>query len=190
MLPAPTTIATSTPWPRTSLTCRATLATRAGSVPNSSEPISASPDSFNRIRLNAEAISAAAYPLAFTANGQGLLAYREPRKAADHDVLAGRGGQLVAQLLDGLAVELGVVHLLLEQHDRLIPRVELAGDDFVADVVGLVGGFLLVDPRLGVAHVVGHVVAADVLDARRRGDLQRDVARELHEIVVGRDEVG
>src|ERR1700760_2169906 len=192
MLPAPTTIATSTPCCCTAATWRATAATRSGSVPNSSVPISASPESFSRIRLKAGAgaIDAAAYPLAFTTSVSGLLANREAGEAADDDVLAGRRGELVAQLLHGLAVELGVVHLLLEQDDRLIPRVELAGDDFLAHVLGLVGGFLLVDLRLGVARVGGDVVAADVLDARRRGDLHRDVACELDEVVVVRDEVG
>src|ERR1700722_13853410 len=67
MLPAPTTIATSTPCSCTSATCRATAATRSGSVPNSSVPISASPESFSRIRLNAgaaAAIDARAYSVA------------------------------------------------------------------------------------------------------------------------------
>jgi hypothetical protein len=47
----------------------------------------------------------------------GLLADGETGEAAYDDVLAGGGGELVAQLLDGLAVELRVVHLLLEQDD-------------------------------------------------------------------------
>src|ERR1700691_4076988 len=80
-----------------------------------------------------------------------LLAYGEAREPTNHDVLTGRGRQLVAQLLDGLAVELGVVHLLLEQHDRGQPRVELARHDFLANVLGLVGGLLLVDPGLRLA---------------------------------------
>src|SRR5580700_6063811 len=67
----------------------------------------------------------------------GLLAYGEACKSANHDVLAGLGRELVAQLLDCLAVELGVMHLLLEQHDRLIPGVELALDDALAHVLGL-----------------------------------------------------
>src|SRR5271167_3127528 len=121
MLPAPTTIATSTPWSRTAVTCRATATTRSGSVPYSRSPISASPESFNRIRLKAGAIDGRAYP------SDGLLAHGETGEAADDYVLAGRCGQLVAQLLDRLAFELRVVHLLLEQNDRSKPGIELAG---------------------------------------------------------------
>src|SRR6202161_2417090 len=102
MLPAPTTIATSTPWSRTAATWRATPATRAGSVPKSSSPISASPESFSRMRLKAGAI--AAEPI----RARGLLAYGEAGKPADYNILTGGCGQLVTQLLDGLAVELRI----------------------------------------------------------------------------------
>src|ERR1700730_11848358 len=100
MLPAPTTIATSTPWSRTAATCRATAATRFGSVPYSRSPISASPESLSRMRLKAGAIAVESL------YRQGLLADGEAGEAADHDVLAGRGGQLVTQLLNRLALEL------------------------------------------------------------------------------------
>src|SRR6185437_3288613 len=220
MLPAPTTIATCTPWSRTAATWRATAATRSGSVPNSSDPINASPESFKRIRLKAgaEAIKAESLPSleepvgrgsraartqgAWRARGtratedaaarraHGLLTDGESNEPANDHVLAGGRGELVAQLLHGLTVELGVVHLLLEQHDRLEPGVELAGDDFLAHVLGLVGGFLLVDLGLCGAHVLGDVIAADVGDGRGGGDLQGDVARELDEVLVVGDEVG
>src|ERR1700722_148417 len=220
MLPAPTTIATSTPASRTSLTWRATAATRSGSVPNSSSPIRASPESFKRMRLKTGIIArgeptacvfwgASARASAATgrdgrgasmprvdacsaADGaaRGLLADGEAHEAADDDVLAGLRGELVAQLLDGLALELRVVQLLLEQHDRPVPGVELALDDFRAQVFGLVGGLLLVDARLGVAGVGGNLLAADVAHGRRRRDLHRDVARETDEVLVGGDEVG
>src|SRR6202035_3225746 len=108
MFPAPTTIATSTPWSRTAVTWRATATTRSGSVPNSNPPISASPESFSRMRLKAGAIDGRAYP------PRRLLADREAGEATYDDVLAGAGRQLVTQLLDGRAVELGVVHLLLQ----------------------------------------------------------------------------
>ena len=51
MLPAPTTTAISTPRSETSWTCVAIRSTRSGSVPYSSEPIRASPESFSRTRL-------------------------------------------------------------------------------------------------------------------------------------------
>ncbi len=70
------------------------------------------------------------------------------------------------------------------------PRVELAGDDFLAHVLGLVGRLLLVDPRLGVALLGGNVLAADVFDGRGCGDLHRDVAREADEVLVRGHEVG
>src|ERR1700722_7234850 len=114
MLPAPTTIATSTPWSRTSVTWRATPATRSGSVPNSSDPISASPESFSRFRLKAGAIDRRAYPVPKQPESAGVLTDGKAGEAPDRDVLAGCRCELVAQLLDGLAVELGVVHLLLE----------------------------------------------------------------------------
>src|SRR6202167_2198111 len=118
MLPAPTTIATSTPWSRTAVTWRATAATRSGSVPKSRLPIRASPESFRRMRLKAGAIAGQPIPSAHASDRgrrlaqcprcRGLLAYGEAGEAADDDVLAGRRGQLVAQLLDRLAVELRV----------------------------------------------------------------------------------
>src|ERR1019366_3182703 len=125
--------------------------------------MSASPDSFSRMRLKAGAIDGRAYP------SNGLLADREAGKAAYDDVLAGGGGQLVAQLLDGLAVELGVVHFLLEQHDRLEPRVQLAGHDPLAHVLGLVGRLLLIDAGLGLAGIGGDVLPVYVPPSRRGG---------------------
>src|SRR5450759_4221216 len=116
MLPAPTTIATWTPWSRTAVTCWATAATRTGSIPYWSSPIRASPESFRSMRLKAGAIDAKSlYPW------RALLAYCKAGEPADDDVLTGGRRQLVAQLLDGLALELRVVHLLLEQDDRLEP---------------------------------------------------------------------
>src|ERR1700730_13848642 len=182
MLPAPTTIATSTPWSRTAVTWRATAFTRSGSVPKSSCPINASPDSFSRMRLKAGAIPGEPIP-------QVLLADCKAGEAADHHVLTGGGGQLVAQLLDRLSLELRVVHLLLEQHHRAVPRIELAGDDPLAHVLGLLGRFLLVDAGLGVAHIGGHILPADVGDRGGGGDLHGDRTREADEVLVRGDEV-
>src|ERR1700693_6232659 len=101
MFPAPTTIATSTPWSRMAVTWRATATTRSGSVPYWRSPISASPDSFRRMRLKAGAIAAhSLHPV------RGLLAHCKAGEAADDYVLAGVCRELVTQLLHGLAVEL------------------------------------------------------------------------------------
>src|SRR6185437_8715333 len=120
----------------------------------------------------------------------GLLAYGETDEAANYHVLAGLYGEVVAQLLHGLALELGVVHLQLEQHDRAIPGVELAGHDLLTHVLGLLGGFLLVDACLGIACLAGDVLAGDIGHGRRCGDLHGHIAGEADEVLVGGDEVG
>src|SRR4051794_9971244 len=105
MLPAPTTIASSTPCSWTRAISAATARTRSGSVPYSSEPIRDSPESLSRTRLNV-----------------GLLTDGEPHEAPDDDVLAGLGREVRAELLDRLAVVLvGVDVRLLEQDDLLVP---------------------------------------------------------------------
>src|SRR5450759_1186718 len=184
MFPAPTTMATCTPWSRTAVTWRATATTRPGSVPNSSSPISASPESFRIMRWKAGAIAAESL------YRDGLLAHGETGEPADHDILAGRGGQLVAQLLNRLALELRVVHLLLEQDDARKPGVQLALDDPLAHVLRLVGRLLLVDPRLCGAELLRHLLARHEPHGRRGGELHRHVAGEADEVLVVGDEVG
>src|SRR6266550_1201808 len=146
--------------------------------------MSASPESLSRMRLKAAATALRAYP------GSDLLADCKTGEPSDDDVLAGRRRELVAQLLDGLALELRIVHLLLEHHHRLQPGIELAQDDALAHVLGLVGRFLLIDSGLRVAHILGHVLAADIPQAGRGRDLHRHVAREGDEVLVLGHEVG
>src|SRR5215208_5810054 len=178
MLPAPTTTATSTPRSCTPLICAAIPTTRSGSVPYSSSPISASPDSFRRIRSNAGRL---------TASGSD----REAREAADDDVLAGRAGERGAQLLDRLAVVLvGVDVRLLEQHDLFRPLAQLALGDLRADVLGLVGRLLLEHAQLGLLVGGRDLLLGDEADGRRGGDVHGDLARECDEVVVASDEVG
>src|SRR3954470_7929700 len=101
MFPPPTTTATSTPSACTRSTCSAMALMRSGSAPYSRSPISASPESFRRMRSKAaEAL---------------LLAHLITTEAPDHDVLARlrRGGR--AQVLDRLAAVLLAVHVLLVQ---------------------------------------------------------------------------
>src|SRR5215213_5758638 len=127
----------------------------------------ASPDSFSRMRLNAA-----------KGRARALLADREPDEAADADVLAGLGRQLVLQLLDRLAlVPVRVDVRLVEEDDLLVPLAQLALDDPRADVLGLVGGLLLEDLRLALAVGGVDLLLADDEWARRR-DVQRDVAGE------------
>src|SRR5215207_1479414 len=179
MLPPPCTTATSTPRSCTPLICAAMALTRSGSVPYSRSPMSASPDSFRRMRSKAGRFTGALRP------------DREAGEAADDDVLAGRAGELGAQLLDRLAVVLvGIDVLLLEQHDLFHPLAKLALGDLGADVLRLVGGLLLEHAQLGLLVVLRDVLLGDVAHHRRGGDVQRDLAREADEVVVPGDEVG
>src|SRR5690349_17463658 len=97
MLPAPTTIATSTPHSRTVATCLAIRSTSAPSVPKLWLPIRASPESFSRMRPKRG--SAGESVTALT-----LFADAKVGEATDLDVLAGFRCQLLAQLLDRLAL--------------------------------------------------------------------------------------
>src|SRR5215217_6309917 len=106
MLPAPTTIAICTPRRCTAATWAATARTRSGSVPYSRSPMSASPDSFSRTRLNAGS------GFALVTSAARLLADGEAREAAHDDVLAGLPRQLGADVLDRLAVVLVDVDVL------------------------------------------------------------------------------
>src|SRR5919198_4742869 len=135
MLPAPTTTAISTPFAETSLICLVIASTRSGSVPYSSEPISASPESFSRTRLKrGDAIGWRSYglqrafslracaPKARPARPRLLLPHLEAREAGDAHVLAGLRGQLGAQVLDRpIVIAVGANMLLLEQGDVPVP---------------------------------------------------------------------
>src|SRR5215211_6734998 len=114
MLPAPTTIATSTPRAQTSWTCFAIALTLSGSVPYSRRPIRASPEIFNSTRAKTgSAIGGNLIPC-----GRLLLAYRKAGKPGDLDVLAGVGGDLGANLLDRLAlIAVRANVLLVEQRN-------------------------------------------------------------------------
>src|SRR3954451_14290858 len=179
MLPAPSTTAISTPRSCTDLSCLAMASTVAGSVPYSSGPIRASPDSLIRTRLKTGS----------SVNG-GSGPHGEAGEAADHDVLAHRARQLRAQLLDRLLVVDVADVDLVEQDDFLHPGLQLALGDPRADVLGLVGRLLLEDAQLRLLVLVGDLVLGDVLGRRGGGDVQRDVARERDEVVVAGDEVG
>src|SRR3954451_12711270 len=175
MLPPPTTTATSTPSACTRSTCLAMALMRSGSAPYSRSPISASPESFRRMRSNADDAL--------------LLAELVPSEPADHDVLTRLRCRGRAQVLDRLTAVLVLVHVLLVQkHDLLQPLAQPALGDLRPHVLGLVGGLLLEDPQLAPALLLRHVLLRHVQRGGRR-DVQGDVARELLEVVVARDEV-
>src|SRR3954453_6699626 len=188
MLPPPTTIANSTPRSHTRCTSAAIAAMGSASAPYSALPIRASPESFRRMRLKAGR-APSAEGCALTSKLSLRLAALEASEAPDHDVLTRlrRGGS--AQVLDALAAVLVLVHvLLLEQDDLLEPLAQLALGDLRADVLGLVGGLLLVDAQLGLPGLLRHVLLGHV---ERRGgrDVQRNVLGELLEVLVARHEV-
>src|SRR3954452_13164314 len=167
MLPAPTTMATSTSRARTSRTWCAIRSICSGSVPYSRSPIRASPESFSRMRLKAASGKAAL-----------LLSHLEAREAGDPDVLAGLGRDLGAQVLDRLALVLVLVEVLLIEQDELGgPLLQLAVDDLLDDVLGLAVGLrlLLEDAPLVGDLVLGDVLERDVLRVHR-GDVDRDIA--------------
>src|SRR3954452_22243124 len=142
MLPAPTTIASSTPSSWTRAISAATARTRSGSVPYSREPMRDSPESLIRTRLKT-----------------GLLTKREPSETPDADVLAVLRGEVRAQLLDGLAVVLVAVDVrLLEQDDLLVPLAQLALGRLLAGLLGHVLELLGVDAAHGVLRLLGHLV--------------------------------
>src|SRR5829696_6588466 len=177
MLPPPRTTAISTSRSCTVLICWAIALTVSGSVPYSRSPMSASPESFRRMRSKAGA--------------KGLRPHLEAGEAADDDVLAGLTGQLGPDLLDRLAVVLvGVDVGLVEQDDVLHPGLELALGDLRAHVLGLVGGLALEHAQLRLPVRIRDLLLGDVAGERAGGDVERDVAGEGHEVVVAGDEVG
>src|SRR3954466_7147886 len=125
MLPPPTTTATSTPRSCCLRPCSAIASIRPGSAPYSRSPMSASPESFSRMRLKAGRAPSSDTP-ALTLR-LDVLADLEAREAADHDVLARLCRGCCPHLLDRLAAVLVLVHVLLvEQHALLEPLPELA----------------------------------------------------------------
>src|SRR6188474_2891331 len=199
MLPAPTTIATSTSRPRIAAICSAIRCTSPASVPYWRSPIKASPESFSRMRLNWGSVAIGVGGIAPRRGepigaiwGLRLLADAEVREAGDADVLAGLRGELLAQLLDRLRVVLlGVDVGLVEQGDFLAPLGELALDDLLDHVVGLafVASLLLEDPLLGLALLRRDLLDRHVLGSRRR-DVQGNLVGEGPEVLVAGDEVG
>src|SRR5690606_15881867 len=112
----------------------------------------------------------------------------EPNEAAQRDVAAHARGELLAELLDGLA---GLEHaLLLEQADLPLPLGELAFDDLGARGLRLAffgelrgEDLALLGPRLG-----GDLARREI--ERRHGrDLHRGVVEELGEVRRSGDRV-
>src|SRR4051794_33863313 len=194
MFPPPTTTATSTPRSWTRFTVRAIEWMRSASTPYSSGPISASPESFSSTRRKAG--------LPFAAPGSdtieiypgtglgGLFADAKAREPADNHVLTRLRRDVGAQLLDRPPlVPVGVHVLLLEQHDLLEPLPHAPLGDLLADLGWLaLVGLLLEQRHLTSARILGDIVGRHVRRRCRR-DVDGDLAGEVDELLVARDEV-
>src|SRR5215218_4374251 len=127
------------------------------------------------------------------AEAKGLrLPYLEAREAGDPDVLAGLRRDLDAQVRDRLPlVALLVEVLLVEQSDLRCPLADLSIDDLLDHVLRLAvrPRPLLEDGALPRNVLLGNVLEGDVLGVHR-GDVDRDLASELLEILVAGHEVG
>src|SRR5436190_3302721 len=194
MFPAPTTSATSTPLAATSWTCAAIRSTRWGSVPYSSGPINASPESFRRMRLNVASGIAGKIVRASDRVAGSFLADREAGEAGDADVLTRLRGELGPERLDRLPlVAIGSNVLLLEQRDLPGPLRELAVDDPLDDGVGLslLARLRLEHEALGLPDLLGDLIRGHVRGRRRRpGDVDRHLPGELLKLVAPGDEIG
>src|SRR5215210_8099133 len=173
MLPAPTTIASSTPrdWMSTSSSAIDSIVAR--SMPYSLGPISASPESFRRIRPYAGAASGVATAPSGSGSVIGSAREREPFEL-EH--LGARLGQRLSDRLSGV-VDPG---LLGQYPGREEALVQHAVADLLARLLGL--GIDLVRIRVDLAlyrdDVLRHVLAAHPLRGGRR-DVHRDEPAEL-----------
>src|SRR5690606_12263085 len=218
-LPAPMTIAISTPYCFTCLMRVAIQRARSGSMPKSASPESASPPSLSMMRWYL-AVPESPWlnesPLSCGGSGQkerGLERYSNPllsSRCLRFVSAVGRRQRPFAQLVAGEAAEDDVLfqggnrlhdeiaHLeiavldvrLLEQHDVGIPLVEAALHDALDDVVGLaLGTGVLLEERL--LRFDG--ILRDVADLQvlrvGEGDVQRQVVRQLLEDIGVGDEV-
>src|SRR5215217_2362866 len=173
MLPAPTTIASSTPrdWMSTSSSAIDSIVAR--SMPYSLGPISASPESFRRIRPNAGAASGVATAPSGSGSVIGSAREREPFELQH---LGARLGQRLSDRLTGV-VDPG---LLRQDPRREEALVQHAVDDLLARLLGL--GIDLVRIGIDLAlcrdDVLRHVLAAHPLRGGR-GDVHRNEPAEL-----------
>src|SRR5215475_16118900 len=132
MFPPPMTMAVSTSRSWMVRISRARRSRTAGSMPYPCSPASASPESFSRTRLNL---------------GFASLTDLEPHEAPDRDLLAGLGAHLGDEVGDAeLPARVADVRLVHEAR-VLVELDELALDDLLEDLRGLllVGHLLSVD---------------------------------------------
>ena len=183
MLPPPTTMPIWTPRPWISATWRAMNAQNAGSTPYGAiaeqrlaGQLEQDPAVAQRRRLAEAALGHSSSP----------SAYRVKRRTrmfspivAICSVIRSRDGALL------------VAERLVVQADLRVPLLELAVDDLLPDVLGLLLG-RLVGQQLGLLG--GEVGRRDVLgvdvERRQSGDLDGQVADELLELVGAGHEVG
>src|SRR6266576_2411452 len=159
MFPPTITSATSSPSRRTWTSSFASSSTVRASNPNSCEPIRASPESFSRTRVNGTA--------SLTDRVPGVIEELDP---ALLQVLRSGAGRLVRP-----------VPRLLGQHGLAEEfLVQLAFDDFLADVLGLAEDLfgMREDLALGVDELLRDLVAAPVRRPCER-EMQREAAADL-----------
>src|SRR5580700_1826946 len=173
MFPPPTTIATETPARLTSAISSAIVRVVLTSTPPPSL-LKASPEIFRRTRAYFAAPSS--------------LPKSVSREAPDANFFAERANRTEDQLAD--ADRIVFDEGLLEQAMLFEPFRELALDDAIADFGRLLGGHRrpeLASQTLDFRR--RHALAVEIL-RRHRGDVHRDIARELAELRIARDEVG
>ena len=150
--------------------------------------MSASPESFRRMRRNAACPSRggvpASSPIATPRSGSA--------RSGDHHVLAGAGRQGGAHLLDRLAVVLVGVDVRLVEQDALLEPLRIRPSAiFSWTCSGLPSPAACSRKTRSSASRAssGHVVLGHV-ERRGGGHVRGDLARELHEVLVAGHEVG
>src|SRR5687768_5701125 len=176
MLPPPITSPSETPdWWRVRISS-VNRSTTAGEIPKPCSPASASPLSLTTTRRYFRSAI--------------LLAQRVANETAHDDLLARFGGRFRDQLAHGLLALRILYEDLVHQRRFLVELAEFTLDDLVPHLLGLalVLDLLQIDAALALDHD-----RRDSFRAHRywiaRGDVHRDVARQLLELVVACDEV-
>src|ERR1022692_1617764 len=186
ILPPPTTKPTCTPVAATAATSAASSLTRAASMPKGAPPASASPESLSRIRLYWDTGIGRPFGAGFD---RGDVAHLVADEARNADILAELGDLGLDQLADGEAGLLD--EGLLEQADLFVELRQAPFDDTVDHVGGFAfeGGASALDVALLVERIAGDIFLADVLGVGG-GDVHGDILHQFLESGGARHEIG